>query len=934
MRLLSARPAARIGLDVSTQDVSITSWQNWSRFLAPLGWSLAYLIVGFTIVSAQPTKGAALWYPPIAIGMALLVRYGLWVAPLIFLCDFVITRFQFDQSWRADAIIALNTMFEASLGAWAVRSIVDSPIKRVAQYPLVIFFAGVLSTLIGATTGSLLLHWLEGGSWGEHGRLWVYWFVGDASSVICLLPLLIYLKLLPASVNDRQQPGIGETIALAITILLLLTAACVLTRYASLHVRESPWIICSLPLLWAAVRFPLRLTVGLVALIESSMVLSLWWTSRHVSPELLVPLVNLQIVICVMSISVVTLSHAMNSERQLRLDSENNAIGSARNEQRLQRLLDIMVEGCQIVDRDYRYVYINPTAERFIKRSRQEVVGVRVHDLCADVESSPLYAAVKTCMETGKPARMEHQCVFSSPGTPIFLHSSVQSVDEGVMILSNDITESKRMELEAAKSSKLLRTVVEDSSDCIYVTDIEGRFLLANPATARFLGKSATTIIGRLDSELHTPSDAADIRSVNAEIVKQEASRTWEQVITRHDGKRVIMVITKAPLYDETQRVIGVVGIARDVTDIRLAEKAIASSEARYRAVFDYANDALFVIQSDGLITDANRQACELTGISRYDICGQRSKAIGLPQAADFPVHSESDMPGDVLIVELNGAPVEFRRRLIESDGNTLELLAARNLGPQRKAEELENQHRSQIAHLSRVASVGEIASSLAHELNQPLTAIMSYAGVLQDAYRGEKPAHTLDETREYLGVIVQQAMRAGEIIRSIRRFIQKEHTQLRPDDINNAVRNAMNLLKYEMRDAGVKLVLELHTDMPKVLIDTVQIEQVLINLAHNAIEAMVSVPVDRRSLRVQTVLTGKKQVEVLVADTGPGAPANIEARLFESFFTTKSTGLGLGLAICRSIIESHGGHLNLKSNTINGIVFSFSLPLVDSTVS
>jgi C4-dicarboxylate-specific signal transduction histidine kinase len=255
----------------------------------------------------------------------------------------------------------------------------------------------------------------------------------------------------------------------------------------------------------------------------------------------------------------------------------------------------------------------------------------------------------------------------------------------------------------------------------------------------------------------------------------------------------------------------------------------------------------------------------------------------------------------------------------------------------------METQQRN-IAHLSRVASVGEMASSLAHELNQPLTAILAYAtACLNGSHGTPNPA---SKTVGYLQEISSQAIRAGEIIRRVRGYVRKETPEKQIQDINRIVTEAVNLMHHAMVRGGVAVRLQLASDLAPVLADAVQIQQVLINLLQNAMDAMgsrqidpradpsvdpaVDPPVDPRTIVVKTVRLehgGKGSgVQVSVCDNGNAVDMAVDERLFEPFYTTKTNGLGLGLSICRSIIESHAGRIWAQANSDRGMSFFFTL--------
>jgi two-component system sensor kinase FixL len=234
-----------------------------------------------------------------------------------------------------------------------------------------------------------------------------------------------------------------------------------------------------------------------------------------------------------------------------------------------------------------------------------------------------------------------------------------------------------------------------------------------------------------------------------------------------------------------------------------------------------------------------------------------------------------------------------------------------------------------ELLHATRLTSTGQLAAALAHELNQPLTAILNYSNALADIVDWDKiPQNEI--LREILAKIGEQTERAGEIIRRLRGFVEKREPNREPDDLNKTVNDAINLGLVGAADDNIKLSVNLEPNLPPVSIDKIQIQQVMINLLRNASEAMQNSP--KRELTVRTAFEEGGFAAVSVADTGSGLPDTVRKRLFEPFVTTKHTGLGIGLSICRTIIEAHGGRLWAEANTGGGTVFRFRLPVASKT--
>ncbi len=268
----------------------------------------------------------------------------------------------------------------------------------------------------------------------------------------------------------------------------------------------------------------------------------------------------------------------------------------------------------------------------------------------------------------------------------------------------------------------------------------------------------------------------------------------------------------------------------------------------------------------------------------------------------------------------------------------TAELRAAnrdlvREMAERRRAQEDARERQKEMDHVARLSILGEMASNLAHELNQPLGAIANYArGCTR---RLEAGTGSPDQLLEVTRAIAEQADRAGQIIARIRNFVRKRPSQLEPIDVNDAIRAAVALCEGQARNGNVPIILSLGDDLPPVPADRVRIEQVVLNLVKNALDATAetaSGPSDRK-VTVRSGRDGEGRVEVAVADHGHGLSEEARARLFDPFFTTKAGGMGLGLSICRSIVETHGGHLRAIDNSGGGVVMRFVLPVADGAL-
>ena len=255
-------------------------------------------------------------------------------------------------------------------------------------------------------------------------------------------------------------------------------------------------------------------------------------------------------------------------------------------------------------------------------------------------------------------------------------------------------------------------------------------------------------------------------------------------------------------------------------------------------------------------------------------------------------------------------------------------LIAALVQGRRRRLAEAESLMRfSQVAHMNRRLAMGEISASIAHELNQPLGAIHNNAGAAELLIKADPPK--LQEVAEILADIKRDSQRASDVLARMRKLLYKADFQVQNTDLNEAIDETIKMLYAEASDKEVFVTAELESGLPKVAADRVQLQQVMINLALNALDAMHSQPAAKGVLTIRSRRANDREAEVSVADTGHGIPGELIAGIFDPFVTTKRGGMGLGLAISRTIIEAHGGRIYAENAPGGGAVLRFTLPFV-----
>ncbi|MBA3903472.1 MAG: PAS domain-containing sensor histidine kinase [Rhodocyclaceae bacterium] len=602
------------------------------------------------------------------------------------------------------------------------------------------------------------------------------------------------------------------------------------------------------------------------------------------------------------------------------------------------RLFNLSLDMLGIVSLDGTFRRVNPAFERILGHASAALVGRPLLDFVHPDDTAATVGALRR-LAAGEPASFENRCR-SADGRYLWLLWSLNPVLEEQLLyaVAHDIT-GRREDEEKLKSAYAFRKAMGESLVTgLRAIDLEGRIIFVNPAFCRMIGWSEQELIGIKPPFPYWPPEAAASlqRDLDLTLAGQAPAGGFEMRIQRRDGERFDVRMYISPLIDSSGRQLGWMASMNDITEPKRARAELEAAHERFVAVLDGLDTAVYVadVATDEILY-ANRAFKNLYGFDAVGRnCWQVTRAC-CPERGDFGADprrlSLEQLPREIFDGEiqhaLSGRWHHLRDRAIRwVDGRVVRMEIATDITDRKRMEEAALQHQERLEQTSRLITMGEMASSLAHELNQPLSAIANYCmGCVNRLASGE---YRREDILTAMQKASAQAERAGKIIRRMREFVKKSEPNRAPVVLAEIVDDAVGFAEIDARKAGVAIRVDIPADLPPVFADRIMIEQVVLNLVKNGIEAMQQARSFERELTVTAKPDGERTVGVAVADRGTGIDAGNAEQLFVPFFTTKPEGMGMGLNICRSIIEYHGGRLWAQPNPGGGSVFRFTLPI------
>jgi PAS domain S-box-containing protein len=589
---------------------------------------------------------------------------------------------------------------------------------------------------------------------------------------------------------------------------------------------------------------------------------------------------------------------------------------------------------------------VNPTFQRMLGYTEEELRNLRDFEFTHEDDRAQTRRLFARVVSGQQPSYRLEKRYRRKDGAIVWADVSASTVPATentpafLAVMAIDITERKQAEAALREAEERFRTLVQFSFDVYWESDAQHRFIRQEFAEGVTDAPAPGSEIGKTRWEVPYLEPDADAWREHRETLDAHLPfRDFEHARPTPDGGKRYVSVSGLPVFDETGRFIGYRGVGRHITDRKRAEAALRASEERWRAMFEIAPVGIATIDLERRrYLTANESFQRMTGYTEEEL--RNLTTLEITHEDDRAAMQERIDSGTVGFLQRK----RYRRKdgeIVWADATSFVIPATDStpafrgavivdITDRKRAEAALQQAQDDLARLNRVMLLGEMTASIAHEVNQPIAATLTnaHAGL---RWLGAQPPD-LEETRQALGRIVRDGNRAGEVIDRIRALVKKVPPRRELLDLDEAIHEVIALTQTDMQRNGVRLQTRLAGDLPLVPADRVQLQQVIMNLIINAIEAMAAASDGRCELTIVSGRDDTSGVSVEVQDTGPGLDPEELDRLFQSFYTTKPDGIGMGLAISRSIAEAHGGRLSAAPNHPHGAVFRFTLPAAEKS--
>jgi two-component system, cell cycle sensor histidine kinase and response regulator CckA len=609
---------------------------------------------------------------------------------------------------------------------------------------------------------------------------------------------------------------------------------------------------------------------------------------------------------------------------------------SRKTEVRLQLQIDRMPIGCIVWDKRIRVTQWNPAAERIFGFTAEEVMGRHPSEFMIPAGTRPQLEAIISKLVHGDTTVQSTNRNLTKSGRRISCQWTNTPLKEpdgtlvGVLSMVEDVTERKRNDY----ARELLASIVTSTSDAIISETLEGKITSWNSGAEAIYGYQAKEMIGQSVACLIPPDRSSEFSEILEKTTKPAQTIHLDTVRLRKDGSRVDVSLTVSPIRNRIGGVIGISVIGHDITERKRAEEQVRKASRYTRRLIEASPDPLLTISPDGKITDANFATETVTGLSRErligsDFCNYFTEPEQARKAYEHVFEQETVRDYPLAIRDIFGrlTHVLYNASVFRNEAGEVEgvFAVARDISERRILEE-------QLLQAQKLEAIGQFAGGIAHDFNNLMSVILGYAGLIQERL---SPGHALMQPVEH---IRRAADRASGVTRRLLAFSRKQVMRPKLFSINDLVAEVSKMLARFLGE-NIEVLLKLSPDLARVKADPVQIEQVLMNLAVNARDAMPTggtltiatenVELDHDYQKLHAPIVPGSYVMFSVSDTGIGMSEETRSHLFEPFFTTKGMGegTGLGLSIVYGVVKQSGGNIWVHSEEGQGTIFKVYLP-------
>lgn len=506
--------------------------------------------------------------------------------------------------------------------------------------------------------------------------------------------------------------------------------------------------------------------------------------------------------------------------------------------------------------------------------------------------------------------------------------------DQTALMIATDITDERLARDAEARHFGILKAITEGTSELIFAKDLDSRPVFVNDAIAKVHGTTVEQMIGQAEDAYFSEASLKRTIEDDQRIIRSGKSETYEEVLSLSTGERNFLT-TKCPWRDHEGNVVGVIGIAKDITEWKETQNALHQSREHLRAIIENTPGCVKLVARDGTLLEMNAagigmceadSAASVVGNLVFDL-------IATDHRSAFLKFHERICSGQSGSMQFEIVGLKGTRRWVEThavplplgtDGNIVHLAITHDITATRVAEETIAAQHSQLIHVSRLSSMGQMVAVISHEITQPLAAIANFAAA--STMLAEQSSPDLQKLREHLASITAQSARAGQILGRIRNFVKHSDDNRIDTNLLQLLADSLTLVRADLRSRLVTVETDYPAGSVIATIDPVQIQQVVVNLMSNACDALESQPVDKRRIWI-SLTENEEQIQIEIIDSGPGLLVDAEDQLFDPFYTSKANGMGMGLTICSDIIQSHSGTIAADNAPNAGARFRFTLP-------